>query len=80
MKTQDIVIVALVAILLVLMLMKFRGTSTMTPAPASSVPSVSDVKVMLSSGMPDMNVIVTLIKSGVKSDVAEQLVMNAKHS
>jgi hypothetical protein len=39
---------------------------------------VADVKTMISSGMPEMNIIISLIKSGVPSDQAEQLVTQAK--
>jgi hypothetical protein len=40
--------------------------------------SLDDVKTMLKSGMSEINVIVNLIKSGVPSDQAEQMVAQAK--
>lgn len=84
MKRQDIIIIALLAVIVFIMFFKV-GKSYFSPAPApapapvgTTAPSVADVKTMLSSGMPEMNVIVSLIKSGVPSDQAEQLVSQAK--
>ncbi len=81
MKRRDVIIIALLAVIVFLLFFKM-GTSYFSPAPASAgtsaTPSVADVKTMLNSGMPEMNVIVSLIKSGVSSDQAEQLVTQAK--
>jgi len=81
MKRQDIIIIALLAVIVFVMFFKV-GKSYFSPAPApagtSTKPSVADVKTMLSSGMPEMNIIISLIKSGVPSDQAEQLVTQAK--
>lgn len=79
MKRRDIIIIALLAVIVFLMFFNV-GKSYFSPAPApsSAKTSVADVKTMLSSGMPEMNVIVSLIKSGVPSDQAEQLVTQAK--
>ncbi len=80
-KRRDIIIIALSAVIVFLLFFKV-GTSYFSPAPApapsGTKPSVNDVKVMLSSGMPEMNVIVSLIKSGIPGDQAEQLVAQAK--
>ena len=70
---KDAIIIVL--IVLVLFLFSMRVASAFTPGQA---PTIADVKTMLSSGMPEVNVIVSLIKSGVPSDKAEQLVMQAK--
>lgn len=79
MKGRDIIIIALSAVIVFLLFFRV-GASYFSPAPAPSgtKPSVNDVKVMLSSGMPEMNVIVSLIKSGIPGDQAEQLVAQAK--
>lgn len=81
MNRQDIIIIALLAVIVFLMFFKV-GKSYFSPAPApaatSTKPSVADVKTMISSGMPEMNIIISLIKSGVPSDQAEQLVTQAK--
>lgn len=80
MKRRDIIIIALLAVIVFLLFFRV-GTSYFSPAPApasSAKPSVADVKTMISSGMPEMNVIISLIKSGVPSDQAEQLVTQAK--
>lgn len=80
MKRQDIIIIALLAVIVFVMFFKV-GKSYFSPAPApasGTKPSVADAKAMLSSGMPEMNVIVSLIKSGVPGDQAEQLVTQAK--
>lgn len=85
MKRRDIIIIALLAVIVFLLFFKV-GTSYFSPAPspatastgASTKPSVADVKTMIRSGMPEMNIIVSLIKSGVPSDQAEQLVTQAK--
>jgi hypothetical protein len=79
-KRRDIIIIALLAVITFLLFFKV-GTSYFSPAPApasGAKPSVSDVKTMISSGMPEMNIIISLIKSGVPSDQAEQLVTQAK--
>ena len=84
MKRQDIIIIALLAVIVFVVFFKvsksyFSPAPAPAPAPSSGAkPSVTDVKTMLSSGMPEMNVIVSLIKSGVPSDQAEQLVTQAK--
>lgn len=72
---KDAIIFILIAI--VLALVAFRVVSSYG-SPGSSTPSVSDVKTMLSAGMPPINIIVNLIKSGVPSDQAEQMVMQAQ--
>lgn len=82
MKRQDIIIIALLAVIVFVLFFKV-GKSYFSPAPApapvgTTAPSVADVKTMLSSGMTEMNVIVSLIKSGVPGDQAEQLVTQAK--
>jgi hypothetical protein len=80
MKRRDVVIIALLAVIVFLLFFKV-GTSYFSPAPAPAsvaTPSVDDVKTMISSGMPEMNIIISLIKSGVPSDQAEQLVTQAK--
>ena len=80
MKRRDVIIIALLAVIVFLLFFKV-GTSYFSPAPApasGAKPSVADVKTMISSGMPEMNVIISLIKSGVPSDQAEQLVSQAK--
>ena len=81
MKRQDIIIIALLAVIVFVMFFKV-GKSYFSPAPApasgATMPSVADVKTMISSGMPEMNIIISLIKSGVPSDQAEQLVTQAK--
>jgi hypothetical protein len=76
MKRRDIIIIALLAVIVFALLFKVSA-SYFSPAPGTK-PSVADVKTMLSSGMPEMNVIVSLIKSGVPGDQAEQLVTQAK--
>jgi len=86
MKRQDIIIIALLAVIVFVLFFKvsksyFSPAPAPAPAPApvgTTAPSVADVKTMLSSGMPEMNVIVSLIKSGVPGDQAEQLVTQAK--
>ena len=80
MKRRDVIIIALLAVIVFLLFFKV-GTSYFSPAPApasGAKPSVADVKTMISSGMPEMNIIISLIKSGVPSDQAEQLVTQAK--
>jgi hypothetical protein len=78
MKRQNIIIIALLAVIVFVLFFKV-GKSYFSPAPAPGAkPSVADVKTMISSGMPEMNVIISLIKSGVPSDQAEQLVSQAK--
>ena len=81
MKRRDVIIVALLAVIVFVIFFKV-GKSYFSPAPApasdSMMPSVADVKTMISSGMPEMNIIISLIKSGVPSDQAEQLVTQAK--
>jgi hypothetical protein len=72
---KDIIVLVLVAIIFVILAM--RVVSGFAPGAA---PAAQDVKTMLASGMPEVNVIVSLIKSGVPSDQAEQLVMQAKHA
>ena len=79
MQRQDIIIVALLAIIVFVLFFKVgKSYFSPAPAPASTTPSVDDVKAMLGSGMAEMNVIVSLIKSGVPGDQAEQLVTQAK--
>jgi len=75
---KDAIIFILIAI--VLALVAFRVVSSYGSPGSSSTPSVADVKTMLSSGMQPINVIVNLIKSGVPSDQAEQLVTQAQHA
>jgi hypothetical protein len=80
MKRHNIIIIALLAVIVFVLFFKV-GKSYFSPAPApapGAKPSVADVKTMISSGMPEMNVIISLIKSGVPSDQAEQLVSQAK--
>lgn len=77
MKRQNVIIIALLAVIVFVLFFQV-SKSYFSPAPASTKASVADVKTMLSSGMPEMNVIVSLIKSGVPSDQAEQLVTQAK--
>jgi len=88
MKRQDIIIIALLAVIVFFVFFKVGKSyfspapaPTAVPAPASGVkPSVADVKTMLGSGMPEMNIIISLIKGGVPGDQAEQLVAQAKAS
>jgi hypothetical protein len=79
MNRRDIIIIALLAVIVFVMFFKV-SKSYFSPAPAGTAtqPSVADVKTMISSGMPEMNIIISLIKSGVPSDQAEQLVAQAK--
>jgi hypothetical protein len=71
---KNALIIFLVAVIILLLVVKtFSGFS---PSP-SSMASVDDVKLMLKSGTPPINVIVNLIKSGVPSDQAEQMVAQA---
>lgn len=79
---MDRIIIGLLVLAFVIILFKyspsyFPSTSSGTPAAATSV---QDVKTMIASGMPEINIIVNLIKSGVPSAQAEQLVMQAKHA
>ena len=79
---MDRILIGLLVLIVVVVLFKYSPSyfpSTSGTAPAAAT-SVQDVKTMLSSGMPEINIIVNLIKSGVPSAQAEQLVMQAKHS
>jgi hypothetical protein len=78
MKRQDIIIIALLATIVFFVFFKV-GKSYFSPA-SGVKPSVADVKTMLGSGMPEMNIIISLIKGGVPGDQAEQLVAQAKAS
>jgi hypothetical protein len=75
---KDVFIFGLVLAVVVMVLSRVSSGFSPAPAPKSGSPSVDDVKVMLQAGTPEVNVIVSLIKSGVPSDQAEQLVMQAK--
>jgi hypothetical protein len=75
-------IVGLLVLIVVIVLFKYSPSyfpSTSGGAPKAAT-SVQDVKTMISSGMPEINIIVNLIKSGVPAAEAEQLVMQAKKS
>ena len=70
---KNALIIFLIAVIILLLVAKtYSGFS---PSPASV--SVDDVKIMLKAGTPPINVIVNLIKSGVPSDQAEQMVAQA---
>jgi len=83
---MDRIIIALLVLIVVVILFKYSPSyfpSTSGSAPTSggaptSATSVQDVKTMIASGMPEINIIVNLIKSGLPADQAEQLVMQAK--
>ena len=77
---MDRIIIALLVLIVVVILFKYSPSyfpSTSGGAPTSAT-SVQDVKTMIAAGMPEINIIVNLIKSGLPADQAEQLVMQAK--
>ena len=67
---KNALIIFLIAVIIFLLVA--RTFSGFSPSP-----SLDDVKLMLKSGTPPINVIVQLIKSGVPSDQAEQMVAQA---